>query len=295
MWRDVFKWLSTRKTNSEFLKVAGYLFKTFNNSVIFSETNSDIGLNGLFTNDISYLRKLICDADSAQITYKPNMKYSELYKETRSSKDIFKIPIDTTDSNIKLSIINIDRPSFGLTTYFDKGLPRYVYDFISSHMYDLGSVTYEITMPRVVTQQEARHRINSISQMSQRYICEKNGSGHENPIYEPYNVEVDKVYRVKHRGRKIDVSYNSFNELSRNLYTALNEDGVPNETARFVLTNAVYSTMVVTKPYHTLPHYFKERTSKAAQYEIRLPAIALRSYINQEFTKLRRIYCLEEL
>lgn len=158
---------------------------------------------------------------------------------------------------------------------------HYYRTFLSKYKKDISSVTIVYTMPRIITQMEARHRINAISQKSQRYVSERNGT-----IYVPETIDGDKKYNVN----GLSLSYNDVNNIIMGMYQALQDDGIKNEDARFILPNAVYSTLVVTKPLYTINHYYNERSSKAAQREIRYVAEALKKYVNDKDTMYKSYY-----
>ena len=192
------------------------------------------------------------------------------------------------DPGVTMRLINIDKPHY---EFIGLDVPYYISSFIHKHIKDIASVTYMIRMPRIITQQESRHRINSISQRSQRYVDEVEKDA---DFYVPKEINGDKFYDVKveeveyiHESYIMHMTYNEFMQLSLNFYKALREDNINKEDARFVLPGSIYSIMVVTKPFYTLDHYFKERCSDRAQKEIRLPAIALVNYLNNEFSFMR--------
>lgn len=153
--------------------------------------------------------------------------------------------------------------------------------FLSKYKKDISSVTIVYTMPRVITQMEGRHRVNSISQNSQRYISMENTF-----FYVPGSIDADKKYNIN----GLSLSYNDINNLIMGMYKALQDDGIKNEDARFILSNAVYSTLVVTKPLHTIDHYYRERSSLAAQKEIRYVAEAIKKYVNSKDTMYKSYY-----
>lgn len=181
---------------------------------------------------------------------------------------------DGGDPGICMRLLNLDNFSNVAIGGAGFDTPMYLKHFIAYHTKDLNSVSYVIRMPRIVTQQESRHRINSISQRSQRYVDEVSK---DCEFYCPPSIDPDKKYG--------DYTYEEFMELTKVMYKNLRDAGVKKEDARNVLPGGIYSTMVVTKPLYTLPHYFHERCDNAAQAEIRLPAIALRDYLNNYFAR----------
>lgn len=181
--------------------------------------------------------------------------------------------VPTGDERLKLDIINIDNPDEV------KQFAREISDIVDANREYYGSVTYRVRTPRIISQQDSRHRIQAKSQKSQRYVNESDDrktSGY----YVPAIIDGDKKYTLNVGGTEVEMSYEDFMKLSFDLYKALQEDKVPNETARFVLTNATYTEYCITKPFTTLNHYFYERCARAAQYEVRLVALALRGFVN---------------
>lgn len=114
---------------------------------------------------------------------------------------------------------------------------------------------------RVLTHQLVRHRIASYHQRSQRYVNE----GHAKVVCPPSIAKDDKARAIFYDVMKtID-----------NAYTQLVELGVPGEDARYVLSNATESQMMVTMNVRTLIHFFNLRCCMRAQWEIRRMADAM--------------------
>ena len=128
---------------------------------------------------------------------------------------------------------------------------------------NMGYVTYKVTIPRIISQQDTRHRIGAISQQSQRYVRASNAE-----FYFPPYIEDPETTQ--------ELSF-SYNEAMSGYEVLLNRN-LKKEAARFVLPGGIMTTYVMTKPWYTLEHYFKERTSPAAQVELRNIALALRGY-----------------
>jgi thymidylate synthase (FAD) len=116
------------------------------------------------------------------------------------------------------------------------------------------SVTFLVTgVSRALTHQLVRHRIASYSQRSQRYVKETE----PNFVIPP---SVDDI---------IGVAYSDFMEKIWRFYNEMLKAGVKPEDARFVLPNACCSEIAITMNFRELRHFFKLRTSKHAQWEIR--------------------------
>lgn len=149
----------------------------------------------------------------------------------------------------------------------------------------MGSVTFKVTIPRIVSQQEVRHwesiftdemvlELGAISQKSQRYVNEGNMECYFRP-----STDTKKKYQVEVDGYLVQLSIEDFIELDKVMYRNMVEDGYPKEEARNLLLNGVYSDIIITKEFKALPHYFAERTARGAQAEIRAYATALMEFM----------------
>lgn len=116
---------------------------------------------------------------------------------------------------------------------------------------------------RSLTHQLVRHRRGSFSQESQRYVSlNKNRRGVESDS-ELYVIPPSVNFTKKESYDRIILS-------SLEAYDSLVGDGVPPEDARFVLPNAMGSSIVVTMTLDDWAHFFRLRAlDNAAQWEIR--------------------------
>ena len=125
------------------------------------------------------------------------------------------------------------------------------------------SVTYRVGgVSRALTHQLVRHRLASYSQRSQRYVKET----------EPQYVTPPSCDNNLTNAKSI------FEEAMINAWRAYNDLlklGVKGEDARFVLPNACCSEIIITMNFRELRHFFKLRTSKHAQWEIRKMAMEM--------------------
>jgi thymidylate synthase (FAD) len=112
---------------------------------------------------------------------------------------------------------------------------------------------------RALTHQLVRHRIASYSQRSQRYVKET----------EPNYVMPPSIEKI------IGVDYNDFMKKIWEYYNELLKAGIKGEDARFVLPNACCSEIAITMNFRELRHFFKLRTSKHSQWEIRVMAMQM--------------------
>ena len=116
--------------------------------------------------------------------------------------------------------------------------------------------TFRITgVSRSFTHQLVRHRLCAFSQRSQRYVNEKNFA-----FVEPESI------REKTEAHEL---FEWFIAEAKNTYCKLQELGIKNEDARFVLPNAVQSEIVISANFRELRHIFCVRCNSHAQWEIR--------------------------
>ena len=271
MWRDLIKFIFSNK--SEYLSsTTKFIIQIF---ALYDKKYSNV-----FSLDIPELNK-----------YKPASLDGELFMLPKDSvienittrdklydieKDkLFKI---YDDNGITSRLINTDH--FGRGLLIEPDIPSHILEYLRDHVLDINSVTYTIDLPRAISLQEARHRVNSISQRSQRYVSE---SPEDSKYYIPDSIDKDKKYKLDNG---VEISYDEYFKLSLSLYNELVKDKVKKEDSRFVLPSGIITTMVITKPLYTLPHYFFERCAKGAQKEIREPAIALRDVLETTYDYL---------
>lgn len=121
------------------------------------------------------------------------------------------------------------------------------------------SVTYRVGgVSRALTHQLVRHRLASYSQRSQRYVKET----------EPDYVMPPSIQSMETNATAIHI-FNNCMEQCWIAYNKLLKMGIKGEDARFVLPNACCSEIIITMNFRELRHFFKLRTSKHAQWEIR--------------------------
>lgn len=122
--------------------------------------------------------------------------------------------------------------------------------------------TFRISgVSRAFTHQLVRHRLCSFTQQSQRYVDESNFS-----YVEPESVSGNP---------EAHVVFIEWMENARKTYKQLQQLGIKNEDARFVLPNAVESQIVVTANLREWRHIIELRGDPEAQWEIRQVAIKI--------------------
>jgi thymidylate synthase (FAD) len=134
--------------------------------------------------------------------------------------------------------------------------------------FEHASFTFGIQdVSRSLTHQLVRHRIASYSQQSQRYVTMKK----DLPYIIPKSIEKSK-YR--------DDFINYINE-GKILYEKMIKDGIAKEDARYLLTNATCSNIIVTMNARSLLNFFELRCCKHAQWEIRKLAFIMLSKVKK--------------
>jgi thymidylate synthase (FAD) len=118
---------------------------------------------------------------------------------------------------------------------------------------------------RALLAQITRHRVASFSVRSQRY-CSEDNFGYVTP---------DTIENIPAAKLEYKKAINRIKET----YEYLQELGVPNEDARFILPNACETIMEVKMNGRELIHFMNERLCTRAQWEIRNLAKAMKSAV----------------
>lgn len=114
---------------------------------------------------------------------------------------------------------------------------------------------------RVLTHQLVRHRLASYSQQSQRYVAE-----HDFECILPMSIAANVAAKEK---------FNALMDTAQRTYDELVAMGIHQEDARYCLTNATETKIVVTMNARELLHFFRLRCCNRAQWEIRRLAEAM--------------------
>jgi thymidylate synthase (FAD) len=121
---------------------------------------------------------------------------------------------------------------------------------------------------RACSHQLVRHRLASYSQQSQRYVSEEAGFDFIIPPSIKKDGELARYFRD---------FMNKAQEAYSHIVSRLNEKGLKgeeaNQDARFILTNACETKIIITMNARELLHFFKQRCCNRAQWEIRSMAI----------------------
>jgi thymidylate synthase (FAD) len=162
------------------------------------------------------------------------------------------------------------------STATNAGYLRHILEVGHLSVLEHGSVSFYLTgMSRSLTHELIRHRHFSYSQLSQRYVPERNAA-----MVEPEVIASDP---------ELHAQFVAAAEASLRVYTELLEGlekkfaDVPNATlrrkqarqaARAVLPNATETRIVVTGNYRAWRHFIAMRASEHADVEIRALAVA---------------------
>jgi len=114
---------------------------------------------------------------------------------------------------------------------------------------------------RAFTHQLVRHRLCSFTQQPQRHVDESH---------------FDYIERkaIKNNSKAHSI-FTKFMSEAKGIYRELQESGIKNEDARFVLPNAVESQIIVTANFREWRHIVELRGNPDAQWEIRKVAIEI--------------------
>lgn len=142
-------------------------------------------------------------------------------------------------------------------------------------------VTFRVTeVSRSFTHQLVRHRLCTFSQRSQRYVNEKSFA-----FVEPESIrEKTEAHRL----------FEEFMAKAKDAYCKLQELGIKNEDARFVLPNAVQSEIVVSANFRQLRHMFCVRCDRHAQWEIRNVALEMLRIMKKEAPSVFGDFVIDE-
>jgi len=148
---------------------------------------------------------------------------------------------------------------------------------VSEHAY----ATFRVTgVSRSFTHQFVRHRPCTFSQRSQRYVNESNFA-----FVEPESImENTEAHRL----------FEKFMAEAKNAYRKLQELGIKNEDARFVLPNAVQSEIVISANFRELRHIFCVRCDRHAQWEIREVALQMLRIMKKEAPSVFGDFVIDE-
>lgn len=120
---------------------------------------------------------------------------------------------------------------------------------------------------RALLAQLTRHRVASFAVRSQRY-CNEDGFGY----VVPHTIENNSAAQVEYK--------KAINRI-KETYEYLQEMGIPNEDARFILPNACETVIEVKMNGRELIHAMNERLCTRAQWEIRELFLAMKKCVQE--------------
>ena len=135
------------------------------------------------------------------------------------------------------------------------GLVKHLYENGHHSVFEHIYFTFKIEgISRACSHQLVRHRHCSLTQRSQRY-CSEGGFDYVTPTS-----ITEKAFTGSY-----DMSMYDVNEY----YNVLQQEGVPNEDARYILPNACSTSLYLSCNLRELIHIANERLCSRAQWEIR--------------------------
>jgi thymidylate synthase (FAD) len=160
-------------------------------------------------------------------------------------------------------------------TATNAGYLNHILDSAHLSVLEHGSVTFYLTgISRSLTHELIRHRHFSYSQLSQRYVPERDAA-----MVEP-DVIADDPELHKKFVEAAEASVRAYTELLEGLERKFSDEPSPTlrrkrarQAARAVLPNATETRIVVTGNYRAWRHFIGMRATEAADVEIRQLAI----------------------
>lgn len=141
---------------------------------------------------------------------------------------------------------------------------------------EFATFTFHIEgVSRALLAQLTRHRHAGYAVRSQRYCSENDFE-----FVTPYSVRKDK---------NLNSAYKDFMNKICQMYTDLQELGIPNEDARYVLPNACCTTLELTINMRSLMNFMNERLCSCAQWEIRELASLMKRSVSERFPELGKV------
>ena len=127
---------------------------------------------------------------------------------------------------------------------------------------------------RALTHQLVRHRLASYAQRSQRY-CDEDGFKYVIPT------------KIQNNPTALAFYEDAINKI-RLSYASLQEFGIPNEDARYLLPNACETAIEVKMNFRSLIHFMNERLCSRAQWEIRQMALLMKKAVEEQYPELAK-------
>lgn len=187
------------------------------------------------------------------------------------------------------AIVQAARVSYGKGTTKvsrDKGLIRYLLRHRHSTPFEMVELKFHAKMPIFVARQWVRHRTANINEYSLRY----SEARHDFYIPEQKDIHFQSQFNKQGRddtevpaelkGKVVDY-FNDISEKTFAIYDELNEAGIARELARGILPINLYTEWYWKNDLHNIFHFLQLRMDEHAQYEIRVFAEAMASFVKQ--------------
>lgn len=163
------------------------------------------------------------------------------------------------------------------STATNVGYLRHLLDVGHLSVLEHGSISFYLTgVSRSLTHELIRHRHFSYSQLSQRYVPERDAA-----MVEPDAIATDPQLHARFVAAS-DAALAAYTELLEGLEKAFADVDSPTlrrkqarQAARAVLPNATETKIVVTGNYRAIRHFVAMRASEHADIEIRALAVAI--------------------
>jgi thymidylate synthase (FAD) len=186
------------------------------------------------------------------------------------------------------AIVQAARVSYGKGTQKvsqDRGLIRYLMRHKHTTPFEMVEFKFHCKMPIFVARQWVRHRTANINEYSLRYSEARD----EFYLPDPDQIQFQSALNKQGRAGEVPEALKKkvlryFEEHSRRsyeLYQELNEAGIARELARALLPVNLYTEWYWKNDLHNLLHFIHLRANSHAQYEIRVYADAMASFIKQ--------------
>ncbi len=187
------------------------------------------------------------------------------------------------------AIVQAARVSYGKGTKKvsqDRGLIRYLMRHRHTTPFEMVEFKFHCKMPIFVARQWVRHRTANINEYSLRY------SEARDEFYIPGKDDIHFQSKLNKQGRaveevpdelkeKIIGYFRDVSEQSFRIYRELNEAGIARELARAILPVNIYTEWYWKNDLHNILHFLHLRMDTHAQYEIRVYARAMATFVKK--------------
>ena len=187
------------------------------------------------------------------------------------------------------AIVQAARVSYGKGTTKvsrDRGLIRYLLRHRHSTPFEMVELKFHAKMPIFVARQWVRHRTANINEYSLRY------SEAQHDFYIPEKKDIYFQSQFNKQGRddrevppemkeKVVHYFNDISEKTFTIYNELNEAGIARELVRGILPVNLYTEWYWKNDLHNIFHFLRLRMDEHAQYEIRVFAEAMASFVKK--------------